>query len=231
LYSDGSRRTPLSTIALAICSVAFLVCTAIGATVLAPFNALKGRACAKLPMQSLGDRPIIQVELARNEDDLRAIFRPPGIAEENFKQTIRDARTGNKIDSLLFIPGYAGFLLTLGVLLARSEPRYARTLFLLAVIAVPLAALCDELENRGIEKTLQHFESAREPEAGDADRIAIPSIVKWVLLTLVLPAYGAIAIRSPQLWERFLLGAILLLAGLGQAVMLVQYAMERSTRL
>lgn len=132
---------------------------------------------------------------------------------------------------MLFIPGYAGFLLTLGLLLARSESRYATALFLLAVVAVPVAALCDELENRGIEKTLQHFEATREPEAGDAARIAIPSIVKWVLLTLVLLAFGALAIRSPQLWERFLLGAILLLAGLGQAVMLVQYAMERSTPL
>ena len=213
----------MSTSSLAIGTVFFLLCAAIGGILIGPHNALKGRKCAKLPMKSLGDSPILQVELARSEEDLQKV-----IGAGDLDQNIKDARAGNLLDSFVFIPGYAGYLLTLGLLLARGESRYAKALFLLAVIAVPVAALCDELENYGIEKTLQHFsEPEHKAHPGDAMHISIPSIIKWVLITVVSIVYGIVAIRHPRHWGRFVIGAMLLLAGLCLAFMLIRYALER----
>jgi len=133
----------------------------------------------------LGDAPILQVELARNEDDLRAVFMAGDIA-----QNLRDARSGNLLDSFLFIPGYAGFLLAAGLLLAGADSQRFRVALLAALFVIPVIAICDWVENLGIANTLDHIERDHMPHAGDALRISGPSMIKWALLAAVLIIYG-----------------------------------------
>ena len=56
---------------------------------------------------------MFQLELARDEDDLRALLMTGDI-----RRNLADARAGNRLDTWLFIPAYAGFLLTSGISLA-----------------------------------------------------------------------------------------------------------------
>jgi hypothetical protein len=208
---------------LAAAALAFLLFAGLAAKRIAPNNQLKGRGKAPLPMTSLGERPILQVELARNEDDLQKILTAGDLA-----QNVADARAGNRLDSLLFIPGYAGFLIFAGLALRRVLPGWERLVLVLVLVAVPIAALCDWWENAGITKALDHIEQHEQAEPGDAARIAGPSLVKWCLLTLILLVYGAGGVSGPILWLRFV--AVLFLdTGLLLAVMLSRYGIERFT--
>jgi hypothetical protein len=126
----------------------------------------------------------------------------------------------------LFIPGYAGFLVIIDVLLARDEERVGRILTLAACVAVLIAAACDWAENYGISKTLDHIEHVGRPEPGDAKRISIPSVIKWSLLAGTMLFFGFTAVRRRAEWERFVLGAVFAVLGVGTVSMLGQYASQ-----
>ena len=69
---------PLSSLSTRDLVVAALLLFAFSACValflLEPRNRLDGRHSAPLPIQSLGNRPILQLELARSETDIVAIL-------------------------------------------------------------------------------------------------------------------------------------------------------------
>src|SRR5947209_8385580 len=123
---------------LLIAAVVFLAIAAAGARLIGPHNKLPGRNNAGLPIPRLGGAPILNVELARNEDDLRAVLMTGDTA-----RNLDDARAGNRYDTWLFIPGYAGFLLTAGLLLARVN--HSR-IVLLAALALSVVAIADWTE-------------------------------------------------------------------------------------
>ena len=192
----------------------------IAVAILGPKNSLKGRRGAPLPIRSLGKSPVLQLELARNEQDLRDILLV-GDVEANFA----DARAGNRIDTWLFIPLYAGSLLLTGNLLARGEPDWPAVLLWFSVIAVSTIAICDWIENAAIERTLRHVEIDKAPHPGDARAISFPSLIKWNLLALVLLVYAVSALRQPGVGMR-VFGLMLLAIGSLTAVRLVQYFRE-----
>ena len=176
---------------------------------------------APLPMRKMGDAPIYQIELPRNEDDLRAIFLAGDVV-----RNLRDARAANNLDTFLYIPAYTGFFIVLGVILRRVDPKWAGILFWVAFVAAPLAAVFDWTENFGIANALNHFASDGGPHPGDAIRIAAPSLIKWLLVTGVLFFYGVCAIRKPKLW-RVAVAVLTFAFGASFAVMLGRYAAER----
>jgi hypothetical protein len=207
--------------ALVSSSVVLLAAAVTGTILIGPYNRLSGRGAAKLPMRSMGDRPILQLELARSEDDVRAVLM---VGDQG--KNLHDASVGNALDSFLFIPAYAGFLFAVGLLLSRTDAQWESLLSALAVVAVPVIALCDWTENLGIANVIGHIQHTGEPRAGDAMRISVPSLVKWSLLTVTLLAYGASAVRNANAW-RLPLGIMLIVAGLLLATMLVRYLPER----
>src|SRR5215469_13991224 len=109
----------IPTRALAIAAVALLALQVVALILMDPYNRLTGRGDAPLPMHRLGNAPIIQIELARSEDDLRAIFLAGDVA-----RNLRDARMGNDLDTFLYIPAYTGFFIVLGVILRRADPKW-----------------------------------------------------------------------------------------------------------
>jgi len=177
--------------ALQICRAIFLVLTVIGMVWISPYNRLPSRENAPLPLKSLGDRPILQLELGRRDSDLASI-----LSVGNKPSVLREASRGNEIDTSFFIPAYAGLLICSGLLLASTDHRWRAVLAFTAVAIVPIAAVCDWVENAGISKAIHHFETGNAAHPGDAMRISRPSQVKWALLTLALFVYGVAAVRQ-----------------------------------
>jgi len=191
---------------------------------LGPRNELKGRGGNQdLPIKSLGTKPIQQIELARNEADLRLI-----LLKGNARQNVTDARAGNIFDTFLFIPTYTAALLLMALLVARGGVRDQRELFWIMVILVAVIAVTDWSENAGIERTLNHIDSGRGIQADDANYISYPSMVKWTVIGLVLFALGIAAIVKPPLAMR-LFGILLLVLGTAQLYQMVMYFRERFT--
>jgi hypothetical protein len=202
-------------------AVGLLIMTAVVGAALGRFNRLPSRGTAPLPIHSLGNQPILHIELPRDEDDLRAVFLAGDRAAN-----VRDARAGNRIDSLWFIPAYSGLLAAIGIMLHRHSAPPLRAVVLGALLLLPLIAGCDWVENSGIGQTLDHFEMAGTAAAGDAARIAYPSLAKWLLLLVVLLVYGVAAVVKPPMWRRGT-GVLLLALDVLLAVTLVRYALER----
>ena len=202
-------------------AVIFWLALVFGAWLINPHNELPGRQNAPLPMPGLGMAPVFQLELARNEDDLRALLMTGDI-----RRNLADARAGNRLDSWLFIPAYAGLLLTSGIWLASRNTRLSRVLLALTLVVIPVIAACDWLENAGITRAIDHIESDGQPQAGDAHRISTPSIIKWTLLTIVLAGYGLIALR-PGRWWVAVIGVAFLLISVVLAIRLGRYFVLR----
>jgi hypothetical protein len=205
-------------------AIAFFLLALLGMGLIAPHNKLPGRGNAPLPMKSLGKMPILQVELARNRNDLEMVLAPG-----NLERNIQDARIGNNLDTFLFIPSYAGLLISLGLILARGDERWRTMLLLVALVAVPLAAVCDWTENSGIAKVLDKLDHHAQLQDSDATRTSTPSFIKWTTLAYVLLVYGAAAFRGLG-WKH---GALAVLAVLGVGLgaelvfMLIKYLQER----
>jgi hypothetical protein len=214
---------------LVMIALFFLFLVIVGAVLISPRNKLPGRGKAALPMKSLGHGPILQVELARRESDLEKVLATGDVA-----RNLKDACVGNKLDTYLFIPAYAGLLISIGLLLARGTQSWTRGLILLAVVAVPVAAICDWTENAGITACLDHFKQDGHPHAGDAVRISRPSFIKWTLLAVVLLIYGLSALGRVAA-RKSALGGMALIAVLGTflggylVVTLVRYLSERGS--
>lgn len=85
---------------------------------------------------------VVQFELARDSNDLAAIFGPPGGACRALGAAAMDAV--NRVDLTAFIPAYTAFCISAALYVARG--RWGRPLAAAAVAAAILAALADVLE-------------------------------------------------------------------------------------
>ena len=185
----GDAVKAVSDRAVMAAAVGLLIVTAVlGGVLGGSQSAAFSRRRAAVPIPSLGNQPILHIELPRDEDDLRAVFLA-GYGAAN----VRDARSGNRIDSLWFIPAYSGLLAAIGIMLRRHSGPPLRAVVLGVLLLLPLIAVCDWVENSGIGQTLDHFEVAGTAAGGDAARIAYPSLAKWLLLLIVLLVYGVAA--------------------------------------
>lgn len=201
---------------LIFAAVALIVCAAtINIFLLKPHNDLTGRKTDALPIPNVVKSPVIQLELARSEKDIREILMVGDTAKN-----ISDARAGNHADTYLFIPCYTMLLVVLTVLILRSGP-----LLYLLLLAICITALCDWAENAGIERTLNHIEQSQQPLAGDALRISHPSIAKWSLVSVILLVLGGFAIGRGT-WGMRALGLLLTIQGAAVFVQLVFYFRE-----
>src|SRR2546430_5794389 len=90
--------------------VLLLLAGLINALLLKPHNSLPGRGAKPLPIPNLVGGPVVQLELARSEQDIRDI-----LMVGNTAQNVSDARAGNKYDTFLFIPAYSALLLVLAL--------------------------------------------------------------------------------------------------------------------
>src|SRR5947209_14963839 len=128
----------LSSSALGVAAWASLGAGVLGTLLISRHNALPARGSSPLPLKTLPAKPILQVELGRSDRDLQTIFSPDGADLAELMQNIRDARIGNNLDTFLFIPVYTVLLVSLGLLLARTN--VTRTVVLVCIAAVPVAA-------------------------------------------------------------------------------------------
>lgn len=193
----------------------------LAAFLIAPLNAMKARGSARLPIRSLGRKPVLQIELAWSDADLMKIFSP-GDIEAN----LRDAKAGNNLDTFLFIPSYSCLLIALGLLLSRFTRFSSPKLLLIIVLLVPIIAICDWSENFGIARAIEHIEAHRSPNDGDAVKISCPSLMKWILTVVVLGAFGIEAFYTNS-WKWFPLATAFVLLSLRIASVLCFYARER----
>jgi hypothetical protein len=88
---------------------------------MAPHNKLRGRGGAPLPNPHLFGSPVLNLELVRTADDLRAIIMVGDVT-----RNVADARTGTLLDSFLFVPAYSGLLFCVGLMLSRATARSGR---------------------------------------------------------------------------------------------------------
>lgn len=84
-------------------------------------------------MTTLGQRPILQVDPAWKSDQLCCVLAL-GIEARN----AADVRIANNLGTFLFIPAYAGFLISLGLILVRQEPTRGAMLQGIALISYSL---------------------------------------------------------------------------------------------
>lgn len=187
------------------------------------YNALPGRGGAPLPFKSVGDRPVLQLQLARHDKDVQAIL-DVGTPEQR-AGNVRDLRAGNTLDSIVFIPAYMLFLATVFVLLV-PPAQTSRRFVWIVLIAIAAIGVLDWIENYGIARAANHLAHA-QPFTGDAVWIATPGRWKWHLLVLVLGAIGVAAFLQPKLFQRLGGGAVFALAAL-IALQLVLYYVERA---
>lgn len=208
-------------------AAAFFFLLLLGAILIGPHNQLSCRGNAPLPLSSLGARPILQVELAWKAYQLDCVLTPG-----NPVRNVADARTGNNLDTFLFIPAYAGFLISLGLILARQDPSGRGVLRVVALVVVPVAAICDWMENHGIAVVLNKLDNHVKLADSDAVRISTPSLLKWSLLAFLLLYYGFTGVREIRHRNRKsvsfgVVSALVLAAGSLLAYMLAHYGLER----
>jgi len=224
----------------AFCAIGFLVLLVVGTALIAPHNKLPGRGDAPLPIETLPNMPVLQIELARKEDDLVDVLTKGNLSHnlevlptENQSRNFKDARIGNDLDTFLFIPAYAGLRMSLGLMRARGDEQWRVLLLLAALVAAPMAVGCDWAENAGISATLHHFEEPGHiPHPGDALRISTPSFIKWMTLAAVLLIYGIAGFRQIRKQSWALAGtAVIAVAGTGLGAVLlytlIQYGWKR----
>lgn len=190
-------------------AVALFACEIlINALLLKPHNDLRSRGTRVLPIASIVQAPVIQLELVRSEEDIRDILMI-GDTERN----IADARKGNQIDSFLFIPAYSAELVVLALIVVRGLAHRGSLLFLILAAAICVIAVSDWTENAGIARALNHIEQRHGPQPGDAARISRPSLVKWSLLAVIAFALAALAIIQRPWGMRIFSLVMLLIAG------------------
>jgi hypothetical protein len=213
-------RTTLGWLVLALVVSAALI----NILLLRPSNRLPGRGNAPLPLCSVPGPPVLQLELAWRDDDLVKILAPTADVAARLRN-IADARAGNRIDTLLFVPDYALLLIALAGFAAASGRGFDRWFIAIVVLALVIAA-ADWAENLGISRVLDHLERGGV-QPGDARGISNPALVKWSLLPVVLALLGAQLLRAGTLGAGALGVATLVLAAV-IAYGLAQYARERS---
>jgi len=176
----------------------FVVLVVYGSMLIGKHNSLPHRQKMGLPLNSLktlSDSPILRVQLARNEEDLCWVLIPG-----DMNSNLAEARRGNDLDTFLFIPAYAGFLIAFGLLLALRDEPWRIMILVVGLGFVPMVAVCDWTENCGISSALNHFSQYGTALPGDAAHIWIPSLVKWSLTAVVLLTFGIASLR--RVWKR-----------------------------
>ena len=192
---------------------------------LVPHNSLPHRPHdAKLPLASVAKNPGLQLELVWKNEQIQAIVDPatPDVREAN----VDDIVVGNTIDSFLFIPVYAAFLVALGALGWVAHQRRASTLLTCIAVGVAIVVIADWLENIAILEAVRHLAEGTLQRL-DARDISDSALVKWSTLVVVLGALGWLLVTA-RLWWTWLLGLASFAVAAVIAYGLLAYTTERA---
>lgn len=150
---------------------------------------------------------VIQFELARNINELAAIFGPAGSECRALGAAAMDAV--NKVDLIAFIPAYTTFCISAALYLSGGV--WGRPLAAAAVAAAGLAALADVLETTTLLDITRNLDAP-------GDLLAMSQLGAWSKFALLaahaLFCAGLCLTAEPRRW---ILGVALLLPTLGVA--------------
>jgi hypothetical protein len=208
---------------LLIAGLLLLLILLTGGLLIGPRNKLPSRPSdVRLPIETLsGEKPILQLELARNAEDIKAILEPG-----DKQQNIADARAGNWYDMFPLIPAYTLQLLGLALLVSRALPKHGSWIFRLAVVLILVIAAADYLEDIGINRVLNLMASGTS--VSDFDALSTPSIIKWLLLAVVLWGLGLASFWGPSKGY-YVLAVLLLASGSWAGKLILPYLWARFT--
>ena len=187
-----------------------------------PHNQMRSRLeKPPLPIRSVLSRPVMQLEFVRGAEDVRAILQVGSTAEQH---NIDDVRRGNELDTKYLIPGYAAFLIVLGLFVAQGSRSSGALVFLAAVATTVVIAGADIVENNAIESVLDALKDDAAAAAAAAT-VSTAAFVKWTLLGLLLIFLGVAASLSET--RRHLLTPFLFLGGMLFLAIVGRHAVER----
>ena len=196
---DALRRVPLAAMVTAL--VVGVVWVIAGVAILAPHNAVKGIArTVPLPIETLPNRPVLQWARARSQDDIDTVLDR---AHDSGKHNITDVRTGNILDTMLFVPGYSFFFIACIALIARSSGRAATFVFGAGLVLTVALAVADFAENQGIALALEAAERGQAMSEMARQTMVAASLAKWTLLGIMFLFLGAATALQERLWRRW----------------------------
>ena len=192
--------------------------------IIAPYNQLKdtGRKPV-LPIQSLPQRPVMQLAFARHQADVNAVL---DVGHDPDKLKIKAIETGNWLDSVALVPGYTLLLVALTLLIARGSRYIGAGLFHAGVVFATTIALADLAENYGIMRVLIATGNAESVSAWVIRLMGASAALKWLLLGLLGIGLGVVASLQEQRWRRWL-SLLLLATGLLTLAPIWRHAVDR----
>lgn len=201
-----TRRSRFEWAVLVAVPLAIGLTLAIGSSI-EPFNTMPART-TRLPIDSLPQKPILQLEFARGSADVEAILE---VGRDTQARNVSDARRGNELDSWRLIPSYTLLFILLTLLIAQGSQRIGRQVLVVGLAVALIIAGFDWRENAGITQLL---DSPADPSITSeaAARVAQSALIKWVLIGFFFIGLGVAAFLQ-QTWRRFLM-PVLFLAGI-----------------
>lgn len=216
---DALRRVPLAAMVTAVVAGALWV--GAGVAILAPYSAVQGIVrTVPLPIDTLPKLPVVQLALARNQDDIDIVLDR---AHDSGKRNIADVRTGNVLDTILFVPGYSFFFIATIALIARSSGRAATFVFGAGVVLTAALAVADLAENQGIALALEAAERGQMISEMARQTMVAASLAKWTLLGSMFLFLGAATALQEGLWRRWV-PPVLFVLGIWQFAIITRYA-------
>jgi hypothetical protein len=182
--------------------VVALVWVAVAVRVIAPHNEMSAvPRTTRLPIDSLPERPVMQLAFARSQADIDAIL---DTAHDPERRNIASVRAGNLLDSLAPVPAYSLLLIALTLLIARASGELASGIFGAGVLLTVALALADLGENVGIAAALTSAERD-EPMTSLARQFMVASaFAKWTLLGTIALGIGVVTWLQEAKWHRWL---------------------------
>lgn len=215
---DALRRVALAAMVTAL--IVGTVWVMAGAAILAPYSAVEGIVrTVPLPIDTLPKRPVVQLALARNQDDIDIVLDR---AHDSGRLNIRDVRTGNILDTMLFVPGYSLFFIACIALIARSSGRAATFVFSAGVVLTVALAVADLAENQGIALVLEAAERGQAMSEMARQTMVAASLGKWTLLGLMFLFLGAATALQEGLWRRWV-PPLLFVLGIWQLAIITRH--------
>jgi hypothetical protein len=191
-----------------------------------PHNRMPSRAAKTLPIDSLPNRPVMHLALARNQADIEAVLETANTSTKD--KNIDSVRTGNNRDSLLLVPGYTLLFLSLSLLIARRTRTVGAWLFRISVAAALALAVADWVENYAIARVLSSATGGEAVSAFVRIPMVLSAFAKWTILGLLAIGLGMVA--ALQEWEkernRRALSILLLLLGLATLATIGRHAVS-----
>jgi hypothetical protein len=169
-------------------AVTLLLALAVTAGAMSKYSGLESRGPAPLPLSFMRSAPLLQLQFARQGDDIRQIVDTPPTTADN----VRDAAAATRLDSMYFIPLYALLLAVAVYITVCGDCYVSRRAWVTLLVVILAAAAFDWWENVAIDRAVAAIAGGGAPAPDAAMLIRAGSLPKWTLLALVLYAMGGV---------------------------------------